>query len=113
MRASAQVAALTSLFGLPANPDPADFKASRKAPLGLRSGAGAFRDASVRGRRRAAGRHQRWPQGNCERPRIWRRNAKVFPYLSIQLTMIGDHAESVDLKRAHGRSVVGPGKGCV
>jgi len=27
--------------------------------------------------------------------------------------MIGDHAESIDLKRAHGRSVVGPGKGCV
>jgi hypothetical protein len=30
MRASAQVAALTALFGLPGNPDPVDFKAPRK-----------------------------------------------------------------------------------
>jgi hypothetical protein len=113
MRASAQVAALTALFGLPGNPDAADFKVSRKPPLGLRSGAGAFRDASGRGR--VSGRRplSALATGNCERPRIWRRNAKVFPYLSIQLTMIGDHAESIDLKRAHGRSVVGPGKGCV
>jgi hypothetical protein len=112
MRASAQVAALTALFGIPGNPDRADFMASRSRRPACAPAPKRFATRLWPGGR-AAGRHQRWPQGNCQRPRIWRRNAKVFPYLSIQLTMIGDHAESIDLKRAHGRSVVGPGKGCV
>jgi hypothetical protein len=47
MRASAQVAALTALFGLRGNPDLADFKALSQAPLGLRSAGEAFRDAPL------------------------------------------------------------------